>query len=127
MIFDIYGKQIDGKLVIPLPYHDFKWTDKIALRRVIIDWKTKEKAFAVIKSTLVDLGPNNPKQQLLAFSKPASTTITDIDIPDPEFYRVQIRQMDAASITVDSIFEKSLPQIKNIYLQLVTLSQNTVL
>ena len=127
MIFDIYGKQVDGKLQIELPYHDFKWTDKIALRKVIIDWRTKEKVFGVIKSTLVDLGPANPKQQMLAFSKPATTTITDIDIPDPEFYRVQILQMDAASISVESMFGKSIPQIKNIYLQLVTISENTSL
>ena len=127
MIFDLYGKQVDGKLQIELPYHDFKWTDKIALRKVIIDWRTKEKVFGVIKSTLVDLGPANPKQQLLAFSKPATTTITDIDIPDPEFYRVQILQMDAASISVESMFRKPIPQIKNIYLQLVTLSENTAL
>ena len=57
MIFDIYGKQVGGKLVVELPYHEFKWTDQIALRRVIIDWKTREKTFAVIKSNLVDLGP----------------------------------------------------------------------
>ena len=106
MIFDIFGKQVGGKLVVELPYHEFKWADRIALRRVIIDWKTREKTFAVIKSNLVDLGPANPKQQLLAFSKPAATTITDIDIPDPEFYRVQIQQMDAASISVELIFGK---------------------
>ena len=121
MIFDIFGKQVGGKLVVELPYHEFKWTDQIALRRVIIDWKTREKTFAVIKSNLVDLGPANPKQQLLAFSKPAATTITDIDIPDPEFYRIQIQQMDGASISVESIFGKKLPMINNIYLQLVTL------
>ena len=121
MIFDIYGKQVENKIVFDLPYHNFKWTDRIALRRVIIDWKSREKTFAVIKSNLVDLGPENPKQQLLAFSKPAATTITDIDIPDPEFYRVQIQQMDAASISVESIFGKKLPAINNIYLQLVTL------
>ena len=121
MIFDIYGKQVGGKLVVELPYHKFQWTDQIALRRVIIDWKTREKTFGIIKSDLVDLGPENPKQQLLAFSKPAATTITDIDIPDPEFYRVQIQQMDGASIGVESIFRKKLPAINNIYLQLVTL------
>ena len=127
MIFDIYGKQVDGKLQIELPYHEFKWNDKIALRKVIIDWRTKEKVFGVIKSSLVDLGPTNPKQQLLSFSKPASTTITDIDIPDLEFYRIQIQQMDAASISVESMFGKSIPHIKNIYLQLVTVSENTAL
>ena len=121
MIFDIYGKQVGGKLVVDLPYHEFKWTDQISLRKVIIDWKIREKTFAVIKSSLVDLGPENPKQQLLAFSKPATTTITDIDVPDPEFYRVQIQQMDAASISVESIFGKKLPMINNIYIQLVTL------
>ena len=49
------------------------------------------------------------------------STITDIDIPDPEFYRVLIQQMDGASISVESIFGKKLPMINNIYLQLVTL------
>ena len=121
MIFDIYGKHENGKLLIDIPYHQFKWTDKIALRRIIIDWKTRERVFGIVKSTLVDLGPANPKQQLLAFSKPVSTTITDIDIPDPEFYRVQILEMNAASISIESIFGKPIPQIKNIYLQLVTL------
>ena len=43
MIFDIYGKHENGKLLIEMPYHQFKWTDKIALRRIIIDWKTREK------------------------------------------------------------------------------------
>ena len=124
MIFDIYGKLINGKIIFDLPYHDFKWTDKIALRKVIIDWKSREKVFAVIRSNLVDLGPENPKQQLLAFSKPTSTTITDIDIPDPEFYRVQILQLDAASISVESMFGRPIPEIKNIYLQLVTVSEN---
>ena len=54
----------------------------------------------------MDLGPANPKQQLLAFSKPAAITITDIVISDPEFYLVQIQQMDGASISVESIFGK---------------------
>ena len=62
MTFDIYGKQVGGKLVVELPYHEFIWTDQIALRKVIIDWKTRDKTFAVIKSNLVDLGPENPKQ-----------------------------------------------------------------
>ena len=80
----------------------------------------------MIKSNLVDLGPANPKQQLLAFSKPTSTTITDIDIPDPEFYRVQILQMDAASIRIESMFGRPIPEIKNVYLQLVVISENCI-
>ena len=37
MIFDIYGKEVGGKLVVDIPYHEFKWTDQISLRKVIID------------------------------------------------------------------------------------------
>ena len=45
MIFDIYGKIIANKIVFDLPYHDFKRTDQIGVRRVVIDWRTKEKVF----------------------------------------------------------------------------------
>ena len=118
MIFDIYGKQVENKIVFDLPYHDFKWTDRIGIRRVVIDWKTKEKVFAVVKSNLVDLGPCNPKRQLFAITKYAATTITDIQVPDPVFYRVQINQFENAFISIEQMFDKAVPKIKNVYLQI---------
>ena len=121
MIFDIYGKRMDNKIVFDLPYHDFKWTDRIAIRRVVIDWRTKEKVFAVIKSNLVDLGPCNPKRQMFAFTKPATTTVTDVVVPDPVFYPVQINQLENASISIEPMFDKTVPQIKNVYLQIESL------
>ena len=80
MIFDIYAKIVNNQLVFDLPYHEFKWTDQIALRRLIIDWRTKEKTFAVLRSNLVDLGPENPKQQLVSVIKSGYSTITDIQV-----------------------------------------------
>ena len=118
MIFDIYGKRVNNQIVFELPYHEFKWTDRIGIRRIIIDWGRKEKVFAVIKSNLVDLGPCNPKRQLFGFTKSAATTVTDIQVPDPVFYPVQILQMDAASINIESMFGKAIPQIKNVYIQI---------
>ena len=118
MIFDIYGKIIANKIVFDLPYHDFKRTDQIGVRRVVIDWRTKEKVFAVIKSNLVDLGPCNPKRQLLAITKFTSTTLTDILVPDPVFYPVQINQLENASFSIEPMFDKAVPQMKNVYLQI---------
>ena len=118
MIFDIYGKQINGQLIFELPYHQFKLSEKIALRRVIIDWKTKEKCFAVIKTNLVDLGPCNPKRQILSLAKQTATTVTDVQISDPVLYPIQIDQLENASITIEPMFDKAVPQIKNIYLQI---------
>lgn len=118
MIFDIYGKRVNNKIVFDLPYHEFKWTDRISIRRVVIDWRTKEKVFAIIKTDLVDLGPNNPKRQLCSVTKLATSTITDINIPDPVFYPVQITQLENASISIEPMFDKAVPQIKNVYLQI---------
>ena len=123
MIFDIYAKIVNNRLVFDLPYHEFQWTDQIALRRLIIDWRTKEKTFAVLRSNLVDLGPENPKQQLVSIIKSGYSTITDIQVTNPVFYRVQIQQLENASISLEPMFDRAIPQIKNIYLQLECLSE----
>ena len=123
MIFDIYAKRINNELVFDLPYHEFGWTDQIALRRLIIDWKTKEKTFAVLRSNLVDLGPDNPKQQLISIAKPGFSPVTDIQISNPTFYRVQLQQLENASITLEPMFDREVPPVKNIYLQLECISE----
>ena len=123
MIFDIYAKIVNNQLVFDLPYHEFKWTDQIALRRLIIDWRTKEKTFAVLRSNLVDLGPENPKQQLVSVIKSGYSTITDIQVSNPVFYRVQIQQLENASISLEPMFGRAIPQIRNVYLQLECISE----
>ena len=123
MIFDIYAKIVNNQLVFDLPYHEFKWTDQIALRRLIIDWRTKEKTFAVLRSNLVDLGPENPKQQLVSVIKSGYSTVTDIQVSNPVFYRVQIQQLENASISLEPMFDRAIPQIRNIYLQLECISE----
>ena len=123
MIFDIYAKIVNNQLVFDLPYHEFKWTDQIALRRLIIDWRTKEKIFAVLRSNLVDLGPENPKQQLVSVIKSGYSTVTDIQVSNPVFYRVQIQQLENASISLEPMFGRAIPQIRNIYLQLECISE----
>ena len=123
MIFDIYAKIVNNQLVFDLPYHEFQWTDQIALRRLIIDWRTKEKTFAVLRSNLVDLGPENPKQQLVSVIKSGYSTITDIQVSNPVFYRVQIQQLENASISLEPMFDRAIPQIRNIYLQLECISE----
>ena len=123
MIFDIYAKIVNNQLVFDLPYHEFKWTDQIALRRLIIDWRTKEKTFAVLRSNLVDLGPENPKQQLVSVIKSGYSTVTDIQVSNPVFYRVQIQQLENASISLEPMFGRAIPQIRNVYLQLECISE----
>ena len=123
MIFDIYAKIVNNQLVFDLPYHEFQWTDQIALRRLIIDWRTKEKTFAVLRSNLVDLGPENPKQQLVSIIKSGYSTITDIQVSNPVFYRVQIQQLENASISLEPMFDRAIPQIRNIYLQLECITE----
>ena len=118
MIFDIYGKQVEDKIVFELPYHEFNWTDRVCIRRVVIDWRTKEKAFAVVTSNLVDIGPCNPKRQFFAVTKLASTTVTDIYVPNPAYYPVQITQLENVFISIDPMFDKEVPKIKNVYLQI---------
>ena len=123
MIFDIYAKIVNNQLVFDLPYHEFEWTDQIALRRLIIDWRTKEKTFALLRSNLVDLGPENPKQQLVSVIKSGYSTITDIQVSNPVYYRVQIQQLENASISLEPMFGRAIPQIRNVYLQLECISE----
>ena len=120
-IFEIYGKTENGKLSFETPYHRFSSKEKIALRKIIIEWSSpREKVFGIVQSDLVDLCSKNTKQQIFAFTKPPGTSITDITINDPVFYDIEHHDLEDVTFDIKSMFEKPIPEIKHIYFQLLS-------
>ena len=65
--FHIFGK---SEIIRELPFHVFEGNETIAVKKLIIEWESKEsEACVMITSTLIDKGPQNLRQQLCSFVK----------------------------------------------------------
>ena len=116
--FDIYGI---NKNEFNLPYYEFNRTDRIAIKRLIIDWKmAPHKVYGLVSTNLISGFSENPRNQLCCFVKMPKTTITDIEFISPVFYEVQRPFLHEAEFNIESMFGEAVPEIKNIYLQLLT-------
>ena len=70
-IFDIYATKRE-KLEFQLPYYKFNQGDKIAIKKIIIDWKTApNKVFGIITTDLVSGLSENQRHQVCSFDKPS--------------------------------------------------------
>ena len=116
--FDIYGS---NRNEFNLPYYEFNRTDRIAIKRLIIDWKmAPHKVYGIVSTNLISGFSENPRNQLCCFVKMPKTTITDIEFISPVFYEVQRPFLHEAKFNIKSMFGDAVPEIKNIYLQLLT-------
>ena len=116
--FDIYGINQNE---FNLPYYEFNRRDRIAIKRLIIDWKmAPHKVYGIISTNLISGFSENPRNQLCCFVKIPKTTITDIEFISPVFYEVQQPFLQEAKFNIESMFGEAVPEIKNIYLQLLT-------
>ena len=116
--FDIYGINQNE---LNLPYYEFNRTDRIAIKRLIIDWKmAPHKVYGLVSTNLISGFSENPRNQLCCFVKIPKTTITDIEFISPVFYEVQRPFLHEAEFNIESMFGEAVPEIKNIYLQLLT-------
>ena len=67
-----------------LPYYEFNRTDRIAIKRLIIDWKmAPHKVYGIVSTNLISGFSENPRNQLCCFVKMPKTTITDIEFISP--------------------------------------------
>ena len=120
-IFDICGIKENGEIKFNLPSYTFGWNEEIAVSRLVIEWKSsKDKVFGIIETDLIDKNARNLKQQLFTFTKIERTAITDIYVPNPVFYDVQIHQFEDARLEIKPMFEDPLAEIKSVYLQLIS-------
>ena len=116
--FDIYGINQNE---LNLPYYEFNRTDRIAIKRLIIDWKmAPHKVYGIVSTNLISGFSENPRNQLCCFVKMPKTTVTDIEFISPVFYEVQRPFLHEAEFNIESMFGEAVPEIKNIYLQLLT-------
>ena len=124
-IFEIYAKK-EKVLEFKLPYNEFEYTDKIAVKKIIIDWKTApNKVFAIVKTDLVGFVNNNRRQQICSFVKPPKTTITEVEFNNPPFYQVKQnlkynRLLEDSRFSIESMFGDPMPEIKSVYIQLIS-------
>ena len=120
-VLDIYGFKENGEFKFKLPFYNFGWNEEIAVSRLVIEWKSpKERMFGIVETDLVDLNLLNSKQQIFSFSKTERTAVTDIHVPYPVFYKVQIKQLEDATLNIKPMFNEPLADIKNVYLQFIT-------
>ena len=115
-IFEIYT--VNGEF--QLPFYEFKHGDKIAVTKIIVDWKTApNKVFGIITTDLVCGFSENRKQQVCTFVKPSKTTITEVEYSHPTFYGVNGPFLQDAKFAIESMFGDKIPEIKNLYMQLL--------
>ena len=119
-VFDIFGKKL-GKLEFDLPFHEFEEGEMIAVKKLIIEWQRSGTTVAGLVSTdLVDKSPTNPRQQICSFVKRHNEIVTEINFAFPVFYRIQRHSLIDATISIESLFERRIQDIKSIYIQFVT-------
>ena len=119
-VFDIYATKRE-KLEFLLPYYKFNQGDKIAIKKIIIDWKTPpNKVFGIITTDLVGGLSENQRHQVSSFVKPSKTTSTEVNYSHPIFYQVIQPFLQDARFSIEPMFEDKIPEIKNIYLQLIS-------
>ena len=119
-VFDIFGKKL-GKLEFDLPFHEFEEGEMIAVKKLIIEWQRSGTTVAGLVSTdLVDKSPTNPRQQICSFVKRHNEIVTEINFTFPVFYRIQRHSLIDATISIESLFERRIQDIKSIYIQFVT-------
>ena len=119
-IFDIYAVKRE-KLEFQLPYYKFNQGDKIAIKKIIIDWKTApNKVFAIITTDLVSGFSENQKHQVCSFVKPSKTTTTEVNYSHPIFYQVNQPFLQDSRFSIESMFGDKIPEIKNAYIQLIS-------
>ena len=119
-IFDIYATQRE-KLEFQLPYYKFNHGDKIAIKKIIIDWKTApNKVFGIITTDLVSGFSENRRHQVCSFVKPSKTTTTEVNYSHPIFYQVNQPFLQDSRFSIESMFEDKIPEIKNAYIQLIS-------
>ena len=115
-IFEIYTVNEEFQL----PFYEFKHGDKIAVTKIIVDWKTApNKVFGIMTTDLVSGFSENRKQQVCTFVKPSKTTITEVDYSHPTFYEVKRPFLQDTKFAIKSMFGDKIPEIKNAYMQFV--------
>ena len=123
-IFEIYGT---GRNEFYLPYYEFNHMDRVAIKRLIIDWKmAPHKVYGIVSTNLISGFSENPRNQLCCFVKIPKTTITEVQFISPVFHEVQRPFLQEAKFTIESMFGEPMPEIKNIYFQLITESYQKI-
>jgi len=117
MILNIFGNQ---NKINQMPYHEFNWHEEIAVKTILIEWISSKAMIGILQSDLVDQNPLNPHQQLCTFTKVEGSNVTEVYFSDPVFYGIQKHSLHDATISIKSLFNDEIQQIKHIHIQLIS-------
>ena len=117
VVFNIFGSETKFEL----PFFQFPRGGMIAVNKLVIEWHTSGTTVAGLISTdLIDKSPINLRQQICSFVKRHNEIVTEVNFPNPVFYQIQRQTMMDATITIESMFAKRIPAVKNVFIQFVT-------
>ena len=117
MIINLHGLyEENGNIKFDLPIVYFTGKHKIHVNELGILWKNNiTNVSGILTSTLVDMSPLNPKQQLLFFHVNKESNYTFITPTRPQQYKIQCQSLHDSFFT---LFLSEKHEIENIYLQL---------
>ena len=116
-VFNIFGTESNFEL----PFYQFYRGQTIAVNKIVIEWYTSGTTVAgMISTDLIDKSPNNLRQQICSFVKRHNELVTEVNYPNPVFYKIQRQTMMDATITIESMFARKIPAIKSVFIQFIT-------
>ena len=118
MIINLYSEVVeDGMIQFDFPVVYFVGKKTVHVNEMGIKWKKnlKHTITGRLTSTVIDMCPINPKQQLLFFHDAKGSNFTFVTPTHPQVYKVQCPWLNCSVFNLQ-LSEKQ--EIENIYLQL---------
>ena len=121
-VLDIFGKtDKNNNFVLELPETHDVLESELAVKKIIIEWKSSAKFIGFISTDLVWSNPGNYRGQICSFIKQPNTLITEYDFSDPCYYKLKHREITYRNkINIEPMYEDFVPAIKFAYIQLIT-------
>ena len=124
MIINLEATEItNDRIKFKLPKISFR-SAHVNVRELFIQWPNKIKPYhGIISSTLVDLGPENPSQQLLFFMHKKESSYTYWSPTQTSEYKIQCSSLDSAVFKIklfgkDEREKRNPEKIEKIHLQI---------
>ena len=116
MIINIFGKVQNGYIEFEPPPVFFGNDNFVHINEVFIEWKTNVKNInGHVTSSMVDLCPVNPKQQMIFFYQNHESNYLFYSPTRPQKYKIQCQSIQSSVFQIELSRKE---EIERIYIQL---------
>ena len=116
MIINIFGKVQNDNIEFEPPPVFFGNGDFVHINEVFIEWKkTVQNIHGYVTSSMVDLSPVNPKQQMIFFHQNQESKFLHSTPTHPQKYKIQCQSIQSSVFQIDLSRKE---EIERIYIQL---------